>query len=153
MKILLTRLNSEADELIPLIGLGYLATAIRKNQEVEILDCLKDNINSDDLVEYLKHKSFDVVGMTFYTMNYEVVKEASEKIKKNFPNILIFVGGPHPSAVPKEVLKEFPYIDYAFVGEAEIGLPILLKKLKERSYQKKALRRCHRLRSEAKTIL
>ena len=46
MKVLLVRPISETHIISPPVGLGYLATALRKgNHQVEILDCVKEKMN------------------------------------------------------------------------------------------------------------
>ncbi|HLD58706.1 MAG TPA: radical SAM protein [archaeon] len=133
MKILLVKLNQEADEIIPPIGLGYLANAVRKNHSVRVLDCLKEKISLAKLLDFLQEKKPGLVGILFFTMNYYQVKETAFAIRKRFPSMKIIVGGPHPSALPKETLKEIPEIDFAFAGEAEIGFPMLADALEKKN--------------------
>ncbi len=133
MRILLVKLNQEADEIIPPIGLGYLANAVRKSHNVRVLDCLKEKISLAILLDFLQEKKPDLVGILFFTMNYYQVKEAALAIRKKFPSMKIVVGGPHPSALPKETLKEIPEIDFAFAGEAEIGFPQLVGALDKKN--------------------
>ena len=45
------------------------------------------------------------------------------------PKAIALVGGPHVSATGTSVLADIPEADYAFVGEAEIGLPLLMRSL------------------------
>ena len=132
MDTLLVKLNQEADEIIPPIGLGYLAEAVRKKHKVEVLDCLKEKMPLEKLVDYVAEKKFDLVGILFFTMNYYQVKEAAQKIRQKLPSVKIVVGGPHPSAMPKQTLGEMPEIDFAFAGEAEIGFPMLLDALENK---------------------
>ena len=42
MKILLVKPYNSGDHIQPSLGLGYLATAVRENNEVQILDCIKE---------------------------------------------------------------------------------------------------------------
>ena len=121
MNILLIKLNSEADEIIPPIGLGYLATAVRKRHKVTFLDCLKEKKEMPQVIDFIIAKKIDLVGLSFYTMNYPQIRRAAHTINKRVPTVKIVVGGPHPSALPKETLQEIPEIDFAFMGEAELG--------------------------------
>jgi len=139
MKILLAKLKSEADEIIPPIGLGYLATAVRKKHEVEILDCLKGNIGIEKLVDFIAKKNFDLAGVLFFTMNFPDVKKFSELLKQKSPGTKLVVGGPHPSALPEDTMKNFPFIDFAFAGEAELGFPMLADILESKNCDAQAL--------------
>ncbi len=137
MKILLLKMKSEADEIIPPIGLGYLAARVRKSHDVEILDCLKDNIEVPALMEIIRQKKYGMVGMLFFTMNYKEVLRAAKAIKQFDRRTRIVVGGPHPSARPEETLREIPEIDFLFAGEAETGFPMLVELLEKKQGEKK----------------
>lgn len=129
--ILVNPLSVESDHIQPPLGLGYLATSLRKNGfEVEILDAQKEKITTDKLPEIIKKSKPDFVGFQVYTFNLNYVKEGLKKIRSVNKKIITLVGGPHISALPNDVFKTFDgLVDFAFRGEAEIGLPILLKKI------------------------
>lgn len=132
LKVLLIRPNSKADELIPPFGLGYLASAARKNHDIEILDGLKENLSTETLEEYLYAKPKDVIGIQVFTCHIEIVKKYIESIKKILPNAFIIIGGPHPSADPENIFGYFPEINFAFRGEAEIGFTRILDYLADK---------------------
>ncbi|OGZ36676.1 MAG: hypothetical protein A3A94_00750 [Candidatus Portnoybacteria bacterium RIFCSPLOWO2_01_FULL_43_11] len=128
--------NSNADELIPPFGLGYLATAIRENYEVEILDGIKEELNLEKFEQIVKKENYDVIGIQIFTFHLNTAKDYIKIIKKVNPEIKIILGGPHPSCDPKNIFKYFPDIDFAFRGEAEEGLPRLLNLISEEKNQK-----------------
>lgn len=114
----------------PPIGLGYLATALRKKDyDVKILDCLKEDINSDRYREYILKNRPDVIGVNTWSCAIKEVKEIIKITKEIDSRITAIVGGPHPSAIPEEAISFFSDADYGFRGEAEIGLPMLIDKL------------------------
>lgn len=128
MKILLIKLNSPADEIIPPISLGYLASTVIEKHQVTILDCLKENLKIPEVASI--SKNFDVVGITLFTKDLSICKKYLKGIKDANPKIITILGGPHPSSVPDETLNLFKNIvDYIFVGEAEIGFPKLINYL------------------------
>ncbi len=129
MKILFVKPYNISDHIQPSLGLGYLANSIRKDHEVEILDCVKRKFNLLDLIKYIEKTSPDIVGFQFYTYDLNFIKEAVNKIKKIWSEIVIVVGGPHPSSCGVEILNQIREIDFAFQGEAEIGFPIFLTNL------------------------
>lgn len=126
LRILLMKPYSESDELIPPFGLGYLATALRKNHDVEILDGIKENLTLDKFGKVLMEKKFDVIGIQIFTFHVFIIKDYLKLIKKILPNSKILLGGPHPSCSPFNIFDFFPEIDWAFKGEAEIGLSKLM---------------------------
>jgi radical SAM superfamily enzyme YgiQ (UPF0313 family) len=141
MNVLLVKLNAQADEIIPPVGLGYLAAALMEKHHVEILDCVKENKNLPELLAFLSEKKFDMAGFLFFSMNYGQIMEYSAAIKEKFPKIFIVVGGPHPSAMPKETLGEIHDIDFAFVGEAELGFAQLADALDKKKVEESDLER------------
>jgi radical SAM superfamily enzyme YgiQ (UPF0313 family) len=56
-----------------------------------------------------------------------MVNKHIEIVKAINPNIVAIIGGPHPSGAGGECLHHIPRADFAFKGEAEAGLPALLK--------------------------
>jgi len=131
LKVLLLKPYSPADELIPPFSLGYLATAIRDKHEVTILDCLKEKLPPDKLDPALERGHYDIVGLQIFTFHVPIAKEYLRVIKRVLPEARIIVGGPHPSASPKNIFDLLPLADWAFIGEAEIGLPKLLERVAE----------------------
>lgn len=126
LKVLLIRPYSEADELIPPFGLGYLATAIREKHDVEILDGIKEKLTLEEFKRILKTGEYDVVGIQIFTLHVFKAKDYIRVIKEILPEAKIILGGPHPSCSPLDIFELFPDIDWAFKGEAEIGLAKLL---------------------------
>lgn len=131
LKVLLMRPYSESDELIPPFGLGYLATAIRKNHDVKILDGIKEKLTLEKFEDFLREEKPDIVGIQIFTFQIIVVKDYIETTKKVLPNTKIILGGPHPSCSPHNIFNLFPKVDWVFKGEAEIGLAKLLDLIAE----------------------
>lgn len=126
--LLINPYNPEADHIQPPLGLGYLATALKKeNIEVIIFDANKFKKKPDKLIKFILKEKPSHVGFQFYTTNFEYIKKSLEMIKKLNPKIITVVGGPHPSALPERTMNDFnDILDFAFCGEAEIGLPELV---------------------------
>ncbi len=125
MKVLLIKMNSPADEIIPPLSLGYIAQTIKEKHEVKILDCLKDQLDIFQTSEIAKE--FDLVGITLFTKDLGLCKKYLSNIKSRKKDIITVLGGPHPSAVPKETLIFFDnLVDFIFIGESEISFPQLI---------------------------
>ena len=132
MKVLLINpltLEGSMVNITPNLGLGYIATSLRKNgYQVEIWDGVKKGMTAKKLEERLKMPDYQVAGFQVYTRSVKEVQEGLEMVKSLNSDVITIVGGAHPSGDPEGSLT-YLKTDYAFRGEAEIGLVKLLKKL------------------------
>jgi len=129
MKIVLVRPPSfTMPIIIPNLGLGYLASILReKKYLVKILDCAKERMNHQKFKKYLEKEKPDVLGIQLFTCDFSSTKKCFNIAKQLDPKILTLVGGPHPSGDPIGIMNSFKNLDFAFSGEAELGLPKLLE--------------------------
>jgi len=124
LRVLLIKPFNLSDHIQPSLGLGYLATAIRKKHNVFILDSIKERIWGEKLIDYIQKISPDIIGFQLYTFDLSKVREILKLIKERFPQIITIAGGPHPSALPKETLLHMKEnLDFIFRGESEISFP------------------------------
>jgi len=132
MKILLVNpITSERGMFActPNLGLGYLATALRRSGfEADIWDGMKKDMTRKKLKERLKTLDYQVIGVQVYTCSVEEAQETLTFVKSLDPKVLRIIGGAHVSGESENALDQLD-ADYAFRGEAEIGLPKLLKKI------------------------
>jgi len=129
-KVLLVYPNSPTHYVVPPIGLGYLATALRKNGfDVGILDGIREKLNTEKLEKRIRELKPDVVGIQVFSCDAHTVKEYVAKIREIDRNILVVVGGAHVSGVGKEVFDYFGGIHFAIAGEGETAFSMLLKKV------------------------
>lgn len=133
--ILVRPFNREFLTIVPPLGLGYLATSVKKDgHKVKIIDCIREKIMPNDLVQILKREKPDIVGITVFSSDLVVTKEYLEKVRMVSKEIITIIGGPHPSAMPKECFDYFQdSLDFAFVGEAELGFSALTKQIKKKT--------------------
>jgi len=114
---------------MPSLGLGYLASVLKQNgHNVTVLHCIKEKMGFKEFEEYIKKHNFDAIGIQMFTYDFNNVKKYSQIIKQN-TNSIIFVGGYHSSGDPIGTLKNLKDVDYVFIGEVEIGLPIFIENL------------------------
>lgn len=120
--------------IIPNIGLAYLATALRKKgYSVALFDGLKRGANLKKCIQLINAGDYDIVGIQVFTYALKIAKYLTEVIKANFPNAIVVVGGPHPSGDFMHTLQYLSKVDFGFKGEGEIGLSILADKINENS--------------------
>jgi len=131
MRILLVKpINKIYYVISPNLGLGYLATALRRaGFQVDILDSGKEGLTYEGFEKRLVQNHYDAVGLQMFSHEVESVKKHLSITKRVDRAIHTVVGGPHPSGAPRETLIEMDAADFGFVGEAEIGLPQLMRLL------------------------
>lgn len=102
------------------INLGYLAAyLIKHGHKVEIWDYEVEKITDDGFVERIRQAQPSVIGFSCMTPTIINGHKMAYLVKKNFPNILTLVGGPHSTAWPKKVLESFLHFDVVVIGEGE----------------------------------
>jgi radical SAM superfamily enzyme YgiQ (UPF0313 family) len=112
----------------PHLGVGYLAAALQNNDfEVSILDAALDKLTPDETVA--RCAGFDLAGLTSFSCDYSGAKEIAQKIRSQFPEMPLVFGGSHFSAIPLETMRDIPELDFGVIGEGELALVELARKL------------------------
>lgn len=129
MRILLARpVHERPHEIVPDLGLGYLATSLLKAQhDVKILDCSKEGLGFDGFRTLVRDTDYDVIGLKIFSNEVLAASKMIETIKDRKPDCVVVIGGPHVSGMPVKTMEALPGADYGFQGEAETGFPMLLE--------------------------
>ena len=134
MKIAL--INIAQDMESPPIGLLYLATYLHKKipqARIKIID-----INFEDIVESTIKFNPDFIGISAFTVKYNIARNYAKKIKE-FLKVPIIIGGVHISSAPQSFDKEA--FDVGVMGEGELTFEELAKLfLENKSFPKKELK-------------
>jgi len=111
----------------PPIGLGYLATTLRKlGHEPDIQDCIINNWDGKQLLDYIRNSKPNIVGFQVFSQAVPYVNEILDSLKAENPKVTTIIGGPHPTAIPEQALNHMKNADYGVVGEGEIPLQHLM---------------------------
>lgn len=110
MRILLVKLVNKISKVYPItppLGLGYLATALRRiDMEVDILDCVKEDFGFYEFLDYVKKLRPQMLGFQVYSSDIDSVKRAISLVKNLDFSTYIVIGGPYPSGLPLESLNQ-----------------------------------------------
>jgi len=132
MNLLLVLPLNRSYVIQPNLGLGYIASSVRKaGHKVSILDCVKEQISTDAFLSIVKTSSYDIIGFHMFSQDYIAIKTLTKAIKEINPDISTMVGGAHPSGDPYGIIKDFPDVDFVFAGEGEAAVPQLLNLLEK----------------------
>lgn len=115
------------------MGIFSMANELSKNNFYpEIINLgVEKVIDSDfDISKYIKDNRINLVGLSlhWHYQTYDTLLVAKE-IKKENPNVHIFLGGITSSAYAYEILKEHSYIDTVIKGEGEKPIVELVRKI------------------------
>jgi len=112
----------------PPMGIAYISSYLKKhNHSVKVIDL---HFSKDPLKEVrnvIKKEKPKFVGISCMTASLEKCKKIAKEIKSIDGDILVVLGGPHPSALPKQVIK-INDIDFVVYGEGEETMLDLLEK-------------------------
>lgn len=115
----------EHEEYLSPLGLGYISTYLEYNGfKVELIDCVKERMSVDDIVNAIVHKAPDFIGINVFTQNYHMVKSILERIEIHCE---YFIGGPAVKSIYEDILLWNIKNNLSIViGEGELILPDIL---------------------------
>lgn len=129
MRIILTQPDSKAHTITPLLGLGYLAAAVRQQgHDVTIVDLAKKRMKAKKGVRELVALEPDLIGVSILSTAYLQARELINEIRQALPDVRIVVGGPHVTALPEDSLSDLG-VDIVVLGEAELVFPALVDRM------------------------
>ena len=136
MKVLLIRPvpSQPSDSDTPPIGLGYLATNLRKiGIEPELWDLANgDRVYRRFLTRMRSADDVSLAGIQVYSRDIESARRLLAQITPRLsPKAVVALGGPHPSVAPEHALDYLKRADVAFMGEAERSFTELARQLQE----------------------
>ena len=113
-----------------LLGLGYLAAVLEKNQyEVDVIDCQALKLSYENFRSELGKRKPNIVGLTSSTLTYNSALKLARIAKEVLPECLTILGGPHVTFWDDKALKECPDVDVIVRREGEYTLLELVQKL------------------------
>lgn len=95
----------------------------------------------EELLEYLIKYDIDIIGLSMYVWNTDLILELTREIKSIYnKDLMIIAGGPNCTAnLDPEWKEKHPWIDHSVVGQGEkIWAKIMLDYLKERPLESNA---------------
>ncbi|MBT4464428.1 MAG: B12-binding domain-containing radical SAM protein [Rhodospirillaceae bacterium] len=105
------------------LGLGYIAAPLLDlGHSVKIVDAALYEYSVEEAVEHALANDPHIVGITCTTPLYGEACKIVDLIKKKAPGVVIVMGGPHVSALPRATL-ETSKTDFVCIGEGEESFP------------------------------
>jgi len=113
----------------PPLGLAYLASMVRDEHDVRIVDSLAEDYKYGDVERIIKKYDPDVVGITSTTSMIPDAYAIAKIAKRYNENVKIVMGGPHVTFLPETTFQECPCIDFIVRGEGELTFRELIDSL------------------------
>lgn len=114
--------------LQPPIGLAYISGYLKSlNLDVTLYDSFALQIRRERILSYVIDLKPDILGMTLMTNNIPQTIRFLEDLKKELPNLLVVLGGPHPTTMYASLLESSDTIDIAVIGEGEYTVRDIIK--------------------------
>lgn len=120
---------------VPYGVLSLQAAAAREGMEVEVLrtSCLDECVfeSSDGLgialADLVDGTGYDVVGLSTICGSFHHSLAIALELKRRYPHLPLWMGGPHASSLASLFLERFPEIQAVFVGEGETSFVSALR--------------------------
>jgi magnesium-protoporphyrin IX monomethyl ester (oxidative) cyclase len=127
-------LNITKDLECPPLNLAYIGAYLERENKskVKIID-----INFDNIYEEIKKFKPDIIGISSFTIKFNLAKEIAQNIKK-FYSAPIIIGGVHISTHKKSFSKEF---DMAVLGEGEETISKIIKLYDQKKFNAKEFKK------------
>lgn len=122
---------------LPPLGLACLASYLRDNNfSVNLIDSAPLGLEEEELINEIRKFSPAVIGISTLTPTYHRAVRTGERIRKEFPEKLIIIGGHHATVEPINTLSGKSGFDLVVFGEGEYTLLELMQKYKSYDYQR-----------------
>jgi len=114
----------------PDLGIGYISAYLKsKGYETGVIDAFALGSGFGEIEERIKVFKPDCLGMPLFTFKVREAAEIARRAREWNPEIKVFVGGAHATALPVRTLEETPFFDFAVIGEGEFTTFELLEAL------------------------
>jgi radical SAM superfamily enzyme YgiQ (UPF0313 family) len=121
-----------AQKCYPPLNLLYLATALRGTGiEARVLDTNALAMTDGQIADATRDYGPDLVGVPLYTEIMAPVHRMISALAAAVPGTRFVIGGPHASALPDDVLRQYPQVDFVMRGESEMSFPRLCQLLRD----------------------
>ncbi|HUS58360.1 MAG TPA: radical SAM protein [Planctomycetota bacterium] len=115
-----SRLDKYNNTHYPPLGVLYIAATLEANGlQAEVLDASLDKLSDEAIVAEIRKRRPDAVGLTCTTHTRLEMRDVAAAIRKSFPDMFLFAGGPHVSFTPEDTLQHTA-LDMVVIGEGEM---------------------------------
>lgn len=112
------------------LGIRYIASFLEeKGHHVDIIDSHFEEISEEELFKRCGADKWDMYGISFVEPIVDLAMSLGKYIKEINPEGLLLIGGYGATLCGEMLLKDFPFIDAAILGEGELTLGEIVDKV------------------------
>jgi len=131
--ILINPPSSATNPTLPL-GLASIAAVLREHGVgVAAIDAWALGLDAEGVASAVRRNPPRIVGITMMSPRAPAALRVAAAVRETLPGAMIVAGGPHPSAVPRELLTNYTCIDAVAVGEGEFTMLDIVKAIVRKS--------------------
>jgi anaerobic magnesium-protoporphyrin IX monomethyl ester cyclase len=115
-----TAVKNKLGFVLPPLNLMYLGAALESASfTVKIIDDDLKRMGAEGVARIVERINPLIVGITATTATIKTSLEYVRAIKNRLPEVLTVIGGPHPTFLPVDTLKDCRDLDVVVMGEGE----------------------------------
>jgi radical SAM superfamily enzyme YgiQ (UPF0313 family) len=116
---------------LPPLGISYIGAYLReKGFGVAVLDACALGMTFDEVVAAIRERDPKCIGFSATTFALPTTVRLAQRIRREFPDKLIVLGGAHANAVPEHPMEHYDCFDVVAYGEGEATAEVLLRRLR-----------------------
>jgi len=100
------------------LGLAYVAAMVEQNHDINVLDCIAEELTVSNAVSKIMDQVPDLLGISTVTPALQNALKLAREIKRVHPDMIVVLGGIHTTIFPQEVMRNRE-IDIVVIGEGE----------------------------------
>ncbi len=115
-------------------GISYISALLKKwghNTSLIILSKIYEKKSKKRVDDYIRKHKPKLICFTSVATEYNYIASVAKYIKQHYPHIFLFIGGPHVSLNPLQVMSD--HFDALCVGEGEYPTVDLVRLLESKS--------------------
>lgn len=117
---------------MPALGILYIAALIRKEGlPVKILDAEGLGLDLDTTILTIIAQNPGILGITTTTLSVSSAAIVAKRIKTRIPQMKVFLGGPHTTAMPIETMEAYTAIDGCILGDGELSFLKIVQNIQD----------------------
>lgn len=121
---------ASAGNCTPCLALLILAAIARQNgYTVAIIDAAAEGLSFEETMERLSTHKPRSIGFTLTTLTTQPAERFALAAKQRWNDLIVFVGGPHPTAIPEETLHRCKAFDAVAIHEGDETILDLLERV------------------------